>query len=91
MQNFDQDNKLLELAYNRRLELMDLYKKLGVEVINPLVLIQLPNDDQATKETSSTTKQEIVLGYLKDKGVKKDEIAVWLSKEKENLENLEKA
>jgi type III restriction enzyme len=85
----DQDELLLELAYAKRLQLIGLYKKLDVEV-NPLVLIQLPNDDQATKETSDTNKQAIVLEYLKRKGVKKDEIAVWLSKEKENLEDLEK-
>jgi len=89
VKKLDQDEMLLELAYAKRQELIDLYKKLGVEV-NPLVLIQLPNDDQASKETSDTTKQAIVLEYLKRKGVKSDEIAVWLSKEKENLEDLEK-
>lgn len=90
VKKLDQDEMLLELAYNKRLELIELYKKLGVEV-NPLVLIQLPNDDQATKETGDTNKQTIVLEYLKRKGIKGDEIAVWLSKEKENLEDLEKA
>ena len=89
VKKLDQDEMLLELAYSKRKELIDLYKKIGVEV-NPLVLIQLPNDDQAGKETSDTTKQTIVLEYLKRKGVKNDEIAVWLSKEKENLEDLEK-
>ena len=89
IKKLDQDEMLLELAYAKRLELIELYKTLGVEV-NPLVLIQLPNDDQASKETSDTTKQAIVLEYLKRKGVKSDEIAVWLSKEKENLEDLEK-
>lgn len=90
VKKLDQDEMLLELAYNKRLELIELYKKLGAEV-NPLVLIQLPNDDQATKETGDTNKQTIVLEYLKRKGIKSDEIAVWLSKEKENLEDLEKA
>jgi len=85
----DQDEMLLELAYNKRVELVNLYKQLGVEV-NPLVLIQLPNDDQISKETSDTSKQTIVLEYLKRKGVTNEEIAIWLSKEKENLEDLEK-
>lgn len=89
IKKLDQDEILLELAYAKRQELIGLYKKLDVEV-NPLVLIQLPNDDQATKETGDTNKQTIVLEYLKRKGVKSDEIAVWLSKEKENLEDLEK-
>ncbi len=90
VKNLDQDELLLELAFNKRTELVNLYKEIDVEV-NPLVLIQLPNDDQATKETTSTTKQAIVLEYLKRKGVKEQEIAIWLSKEKENLEDLEKS
>jgi len=90
IKKLDQDEMLLELAYTKREELVALYKEIGVEV-NPLVLIQLPNDDQATKETNGTTKQQIVLEYLKRKGVKESEIAVWLSKEKENLEDLEKS
>jgi type III restriction enzyme len=89
IKTLDQDEMLLELAFSKRKEIIDLYKDVDVD-INPLVLIQLPNDDQATKETSDTTKQTIVLEYLKRKGVKDEEIAVWLSKEKENLEDLEK-
>ena len=90
VRNLDQDELLLELAFNKRQEQIKFYKGLAVKV-NPLVLIQLPNDDQATKETGSTSKQQIVLNYLKHKGVKESEIAIWLSKEKENLEDLEKA
>lgn len=89
IKKLDQDEMLLELAYNKRKELTQLYKKISVKV-NPLVLIQLPNDDQTLKEAEGTTKQQIVLEYLKRKGVKESEIAVWLSKEKENLEDLEK-
>lgn len=85
----DQDEILLELAFDKRQELISLYKDLKVNV-NPLVLIQLPNDDQATKETVSTTKQSIVTEYLKRKGVKENEIAVWLSNDKINLEDIEK-
>lgn len=90
LKKLDQDEMLLELAFNKRQELIKLYKDVDAD-INPLVLIQLPNDDQATKETGDTTKQSIVLEYLKRKGVKDEEIAVWLSKEKENLEDLEKS
>lgn len=88
VRELDQDEILLELAYTKRQELVELYKKIGVEV-NPLVLIQLPNDDQATKETNATTKQTIVQEYLKHKGITTDEIAVWLSQEKGNLKDLE--
>lgn len=88
LKKLDQDELLLELAYNKRQEIVKLYKDIKVEV-NPLVLIQLPNDDQATKETGGTTKQDIVLEYLKRKGVKESEIAVWLSQDKVNLQDIE--
>lgn len=79
----NQDEILLELAWQKRLELVQHYKDIG-EDINPLVLIQLPNDDKATKETN-TTKRDIVVAFLKAKGVTDDEIAVWLDKDKINL------
>jgi type III restriction enzyme len=85
----DQDKILLELAFNKRNELLNLQNQ-GSEYFNPLVLIQLPNDDGASRETNTTTKLEIVKVFLKDKGVTDDEIAVWLSASKENLENIEK-
>lgn len=86
----DQDNLLLELAYNQRNKLIKYYKKLSVENINPLVLIQLPNDDKARKETLDKSKEELVKEFLRAKGVKDHEIAVWLSEKKENLEEVEK-
>ncbi len=79
----NQDEILLELAWRKRSELLRHYKDIG-ENINPLVLIQLPNDDKATKETN-TTKRDIVVAFLKSKGVTDDEIAVWLDKDKINL------
>lgn len=85
----DQDEMLLELAYQKREELLKYYKELDLD-INPLVLVQLPNDDKATTETSNTNKQEIVINYLKKKGVSEDNIAVWLSEDKINLEDVER-
>lgn len=84
----DQDEILLELAYQKREELVSYYKTLKIE-INPLVLIQLPNDDQATVQTSNTSKQDIVTNFLKKKGVSEKNIAVWLSEDKVNLEDVE--
>lgn len=84
----DQDEILLELAFLKRQDIIKHYKKLGVEV-NPLVMIQLPNDDQTGKDTTTTNKQTIVLNYLKQKGVLEDDIAIWLSQEKVNLEYIE--
>ena len=87
----DQDKILLELAFNKRNELVEKYKELGLsEKINPLVLIQLPNDDAATRETNATTKEEVVKIFLNNKGVHNDEIATWLADKKENLYNIEK-
>lgn len=87
--NADQDDILLELAFQKRLDLIASYKKLQVN-INPLVLIQLPNDDQDTKDTNTVNKRSIVLNFLKKKGVEEHEMAVWLSSEKVNLEDIEK-
>jgi type III restriction enzyme len=85
----DQDDILLELAFKKRLDLIAHYKSLKFE-INPLVLIQLPNDDQAIKGTTTVNKQNIVVNFLKQKGVLEDEIAIWLSEDKINLEDIEK-
>jgi len=84
----DQDKLLLELAYDKRLELLKEYKELGLN-INPLVLIQLPNDDRARKETLDKSKLEIVKEFLRNKGVDEKDIAIWLSEKKENLEDIE--
>ena len=89
-EELDQDKILLELAYNKRQDILEYYKQLQIENINPLVLIQLPNDDKARKETLDKSKEEIVKDYLREKGVKDHEIAVWLSEKKENLEEVEK-
>jgi type III restriction enzyme len=83
----DQDLILLELAFDKRLKLQNEYEELGLE-INPLVLIQLPNDDHARKETLNKSKLEIVRDFLKDKGVDEKDIAIWLSDIKENLEEI---
>ncbi len=88
LKGIDQDEILLELAYQKRLDIIKQYKSIHVEV-NPLVMIQLPNDDQANKDTTTTNKQTIVLNFLKEKGILENEIAIWLSQEKVNLEYIE--
>ena len=85
----DQDKLLLNLAYDKRLELKKYYEDLGLN-INPLVLIQLPNDDTARKETLDKSKKDIVIDFLKEKGEDEHNIAVWLSNNKENLLEIEK-
>lgn len=76
-----EDEIMLELAYNKRLELKKYYEELELD-INPLVLIQLPSDFKE-KEKVQANKKDIVLRYLKSKGVKENEIAIWLSGNKD--------
>lgn len=83
-----EDEIMLDLAFNKRLELKKYYKDLGLD-INPLVLIQLPSDFKE-KEEVQTNLKNLVLSYLKQKGIKDNEIAIWLSKEKKNLALIEK-
>lgn len=86
----DQDKFLIELAYNKREELKNHYETLWLD-INPLVLIQLPNDDKAQKEAlNNDSKLEFVKSYLKEKWVHESEISTWLSDKKENLELVER-
>jgi len=75
------DEIMLELAFNKRLELKKHYQKLGLD-INPLVLIQLPSDFKEKEEVQANLK-DLVLSYLKQKGVKENEIAIWLSGDKD--------
>jgi len=84
---FSEDEIMLEMAFNKRLELKKIYESLGLD-INPLVLIQLPSDFKE-KEKIETNRKDFVLSYLKTKGVKGKEIAIWLSNEKTNLDSIE--
>ncbi|MFH1402447.1 MAG: DEAD/DEAH box helicase family protein [Patescibacteria group bacterium] len=83
-----EDEIMLELAFDKRLELKKHYQKLGLD-INPLVLIQLPSDFKEKEEVQANLK-DLVLSYLKQKGVKENEIAIWLSGDKdiEKLKNI---
>lgn len=82
-----EDEIMLELAFNKRIELKKHYQKLGLD-INPLVLIQLPSDFKEKEEVQANSK-DLVLSFLKQKGVKENEIAIWLSSEKKNLDQIE--
>lgn len=82
---------LLELALKKKEELAVAYQKLGVN-INPLLLIQLPNDTKSESVRDLQIKEEVT-AWLEVKGIatKNNRLAVWLSKEKTNLEDIEKA
>ena len=82
--NKDLDKHLLELSIKKRKELKKKYEDLGLD-INPLVIVQLPNDDLNNDEESVKKSIEGILGELK---VPKEKIAIWLDNEKKNLENI---
>lgn len=84
---------LIKCALDKRNQLAAIYKKLGVN-INPLLLIQLPNDTSESMTAEDTAIAEQVKAYLKGVcGITEEngKLAIWLSKEKANLPNLEKS
>lgn len=82
---------LLKVALKKRQEIANKYKELGVN-INPLLLIQLPNDDSETMSREEEDLKANLLTQLQSvHGISKDNgrLAVWLAGEKENLEGIE--
>lgn len=85
------NQNLIKAALNKRNQIAEAYKELGVN-INPLLLIQLPNDTKETMTIEDMAIAEQVKVYLSaicgittENGL----LAVWLANEKENLANLE--
>jgi len=72
----DLDEILIDLGLNKRKEIVEEYKNLGKN-INPLVLIQLPNDDKQLIDLGQKTKEEVVAELLSKKGVDSSKIAKW--------------
>lgn len=81
---------LIWLAMQKREELAQAYRDLGVN-INPLLLIQLPNDDKENMTPDDTKVRDEVITTLEAYGLRTDNnrLAVWLSNEKTNLDNIE--
>ncbi len=84
-QGQDLDKILLDLGIERREELRKEFDKLGKDV-NPLMLIQLPNDDNKLIEMAKETKESVVCDYLKEIGVPDNKIAKWFDGRQENME-----
>lgn len=76
----DLDETLLQLAIDKREELKERIDATGKD-INPLVIIQLPNDDRESVESGEQTKEDYVLKYLTSQGVPLNRIAKWFSGE----------
>jgi type III restriction enzyme len=81
---------LLEQSLKKREELAEAYRKLGVR-INPLLLIQLPNDSKTETAEDNQIKEEVT-AWLEVRGITTNNhrLAVWLSNTKTNLEDIEK-
>jgi type III restriction enzyme len=82
------DAMVLEVALKKRAEIAKAYQDAGIN-INPLLLIQLP--DRKTQQ-EDLIKDEVVR-ILKDKykmTTENGKLAIYLSEEKENLENIAK-
>lgn len=86
------DQVLTDIALEKRNELLSAYGKLNIN-INPLLLIQLPND---TSEENTLDDQKYIdsviqyLEYVHNISVKNNRLAIWLSGRKDNLEGIEK-
>jgi type III restriction enzyme len=83
---------LLEQALAKREELRQAYESLGVK-INPLLLIQLPNDTSDNNTADDEKYIDVVLQNLEVKyniTVNNNKLAVWLSGRKDNVEDIEK-
>ncbi len=89
--NSSLNQHLIHLALEKREELASAYNKLGVN-INPLLLIQLPNDKSENMTTEDESIRKEVVEYLdliKGINTTNGKLAVWLSKEKVNLDGIE--
>ncbi|WPY97065.1 DEAD/DEAH box helicase [Christiangramia sp. OXR-203] len=80
---------LLEEALKKREEIAQAYKDQGSD-INPLLLIQLPNDNKTESALDKKMIEEVET-FLDYKGTttQNNKLAVWLSNEKTNLEGIE--
>lgn len=83
------NQRLLKKALEKRKKLAEAYKEYG---INPLLLIQLPNDSSESMSSKDKTIAEEMQAYLEqvcDISVANGRLAVWLSKDKSpNLQNI---
>ena len=82
---------LLEQALAKREEIKAAYERLDRR-INPLLLIQLPNDNSETLDEEERSIIEMVKNRLEtvhDITTQNSRLAIWLSNDKQNLEGLE--
>ncbi|MBI4645067.1 MAG: DEAD/DEAH box helicase family protein [Bacteroidia bacterium] len=81
----DLDEILLDLGIEKRDALKKEFQSIS-KIVNPLMLIQLPNDDSKLLELGQKSKEEVVLTYLAKRGIKENEIALWFDGKSKNME-----
>jgi type III restriction enzyme len=84
----DFDGVLLELGMQKREELKTELLTMGKN-INPLMIIQLPNDDKERVSLGEKTKEEVVTQFLKSKGVADIKIAKWFDGKQEHMDYID--
>lgn len=85
------DQTLIDIALEKRQELADEYKHLGIN-INPLLLIQLPNDTNEEITTDDKKYIDAVIFHLENAhgiSVSNHRMAIWLSGKRENVDGIE--
>lgn len=85
----DLDELLLDLALAKQQELLKAYQAIDAN-INPLILVQLPNDEKNKPTDDGQTKKELCQQYFKDQKLHPNDVAIWLSEKKENLADIVK-
>lgn len=78
----------LDFADDKRRQVKVEYEKLGLS-INPLVLIQFPDERKANKEERKSLIKQ-VRDYLSEIGQEDGQVATWLANEKINVAAIEK-
>lgn len=93
--NIDDSRSSIEVVINasldKRDELEKLYAEQGLD-IDPLLLIQLPNTSKETMSELDLKDKDIIESILEKRGYRyaNGDLAIWLSDDKKNLENIEK-
>ena len=84
---------LIKAALDKRNQIAEAYREIGANV-NPLLLIQLPNDtkeNMTAEDTAIANQVKQYLGVMCGITTDNHRLAIWLAGEKENLTDLEQA
>ena len=85
------DKFVIDKALRKSQELRDTYESIGSPV-RPLILIQLPSESKSTTELDKTKLTRTIQILDREFGINfaNKKLAIWLSEDKQNLEDIEK-